>query len=649
MHDHNRAGLIGALTALAITAVSAGAPTPVRAQSTEGLDVGGFVENATYLRRGIGLSKFRNTVQVEITKDFRPTHFFSTFSLNAVLRGTYDGVYDLNRRDYGARAGGPILLDSPGGSGFVPHGAGDITTGTLDGILPNNKFGFDVGANPNQGLYILGAPLHTPGGGVAFGVPARPCNIDPRGCIKGYLDFSKNELRFPEFNDRADFLREIYIDAAVPVGAGRELAIRLGRQQVVWGRTDLFRVLDVINPVDYSRNNIYDELEDIRIPMWMLVTEYRMGATGPFDDFNVQVVWNFDKFRPSNLGQGGTPNRILDAGSFFRGMKNCWDNGCTVANFANGTIATDFGPHQIGIRQANLPAWKLKNTQIGVKLEGVYKGVGFSLNYLNYISQLPSLRGGIPAVNAFTGETGVWPYLIAFDIDFPRIRLYGGSADFYVDSIKSVFRIEATYTTGEEFANTLQPRLFSKSDVVRYVIGWDRDTFIPFLNPYKAFLISAQLFGQHLLNHQLADTPGSLAGIPSFTKAGIPDWKANWIATLLIKGWWKQNTISPQIITAYDFRAKAAAIAPSVDWLISDHWRLVFGANVKVGKGARRFDDCRSCNPWPPFTATPLHTNPFQPGSVGLGGFEPLGRFRAGPIGMAQKEDELQLTLRYRF
>ena len=30
-------------------------------------------------------------------------------------------------------------------------------------------------------------------------------------------------------------------------------------------------------------------------------------------------------------------------------------------------------------------------------------------------------------------------------------------------------------------------------------------------------------------------------------------------------------------------------------------------------------------------------------------GFEPLGRFRSGPIGMAQHEDELQLLLRYRF
>ncbi|RME65115.1 MAG: DUF1302 domain-containing protein, partial [Alphaproteobacteria bacterium] len=295
------------------------------------------------------------------------------------------------------------------------------------------------------------------------------------------------------------------------------------------------------------------------------------------------------------------------------------------------------------------PEWKLDNTQIGAKLEGVFRGVGFSLNYLNYISQLPSLRGGIPATNSFTGQTAVWPYLIAFDIDFPRINLFGGSLDIYSDPIKSVFRVELAYTTGEEFANTNQARLFSESNVVRYVIGWDRDTFIPFLNRTKAFLFSAQLFGQHILDHELVDTAGSAAGLPGFTKAGMPDWQNNWIATLLIKGWYKQNTISPQIITAYDFRAKAAAIAPSVDWLINDDWRLVIGANFKVGKGARSFDDCRTCNPFPPFTATPLHADPFQPGSVGLAGLEPLGRFRAGPIGMAQREDELQISLRYRF
>ena len=63
----------------------------------------------------------------------------------------------------------------------------------------------------------------------------------------------------------------------------------LGKQQVVWGRTDLFRVLDVINPVDYSRNNIYDELQDIRIPMWIAQGEWRMGASESMQERKVSV------------------------------------------------------------------------------------------------------------------------------------------------------------------------------------------------------------------------------------------------------------------------------------------------------------------------------------------------------------------------
>jgi len=107
--------------------------------------------------------------------------------------------------------------------------------------------------------------------------------------------------------------------------------------------------------------------------------------------------------------------------------------------------------------------------------------------------------------------------------------------------------------------------------------------------------------------------------------------------------------LSPQIITAHDFRAQATAIAPSIEWLVTDRFKVTAGGNFKVGTGARKFDDCRSCNPWDPFTQTPGVAGQ-QPGqSAGVSGYEPLGRFQSGPIGMAQKEDELQLTVRYSF
>lgn len=605
----------------------------------------GFVENATYVREDVGLSKVRNTAQLEVEKVFEDTGSFSSVFVSGTFRGTYDAVYDLNDDEYGSKAGSSILLEQVGlppdvlfpgqpaiPAAMVPHGQGLV--------LPGGDF--DNGVNPNSGFLVLGNHLHPTAGGVAFGVPARPCNIDSRGCLHDYLDFDEDDLRFPEFNDRLDFLRELYVDATLPLDNGSEWGFRFGRQQVVWGRTDLFRVLDVINPVDYSRNNIYDELEDIRIPMGIFTAEWRGGQNKTFDDINLQFLWKWEKFRPSNLGQGGTPNVILDAGSFFRGMKNCWDNGCTVANFAGGGVATDFPKHVIGIRQANLPGGWFKDGEYGIKLEGVYKSIGFSLNALRFYQQLPVLRGGINADNLFTPEveSQPWDYLIAFDIDFPEVTLIGGSMDFYVDSIKSVFRVELAHTSGEEFANTLRPRLFSESDVVRWVVGWDRSTFIPFLNKTRAFLLSAQVFGQHLLDHESAMAP--------LGPIGMPDHEDNYIATLLVKGWYKNDRLSPQVITAWDTGADALVVAPSVDWLIDDNWRLMVGFNLKFGKGAQTFSDCRTCNPFPPFTATPLHEGG-APGDVGLGGFEPLGRFLAGPIGMGREESEFQMTLRYRF
>ncbi len=597
-------------------------------------EVAGFAENATYSRAGVGLSKMRNTLQIEGSKQIGRLGPFEGVSLNGIFRATYDGVYDLNSGNFGVDAGSPISLQSTGGSGTTPWGSGNVSTGVAD-------FGFNTATNPNEGLQILGSDLHATAGGVGMGVPVRPCDTDNRGCISDYMDDDLNDLRFPEFNSRADFIRELYVDASLPTADGGEWAFRLGRQQVIWGRTDLFRVLDVLNPVDFSRHNIYDELEDIRIPMWMLVAERHFGATEIFDDLNFQIVWNFDKFRPHRLGQGGTPYAILDAGSFFRAMKNCWDNGCTVANFAGGSLSTDFPAHVIGIRQAVLPDWDLDNTQLGLKVEGEYKGTGFSLNALYYRSQLPSLHGMIPGVNdPFVPgiDSGSYPYLIAFDIYFPRVLLLGGSLDVYADKIKSVFRVEAAWTTGEEFANTLQPTLYSENDVFRYVIGWDRPTFIPFLNKRRAFLLSAQLFGQYIFDHELVTVNG--------IKAGMPERQLNHIMTFLIKGWYKNDRLSPQLILAHDFGARATTIAPLVEWLVDDHWQINFGANIKVGSTAQIFDDCRACAPFPA-----LH------GGAGAGnlalrnlaGYEPLGRFRAGPIGMAQNEDEVQLTVRYRF
>ena len=621
-----------------------------------------FYENDTRFRgqddtgNDVGLSKFRNTLQVEADR-----RLGNGWEFHGVFRGTYDGVYDLNKSEYGKNAGGPITLQSTLGGRLVPtvngQGLGPSTplgpppAPTLGMVFPNTAFVDAYPNNPNEGLRVLGDRWHGIDGGVAFGVPVRPCNTDSRGCkdFGGYGDQSKNELASPEFNDRLDFIREAYVKKTFDLADNKQLFVKVGRQQVVWGRTDLFRVLDVINPVDYSRNNIYDELQDIRIPMFIAQAEYRMGGSDWLQERNVQVVWNFDKFRPNNLGQCGTANVILDAGCLFRGLNNLWENGGTVANFANvgpdTLLATNFGPHQIGLNKVDLPEWSLENTQLGAKFEGVTKGgVNFSLNALTYRSQLPSLHGAKSTVNGFTGvSTAYNPYLISFDMVYPRVNLVGGSMDFQWNAAKSAVRMEAAYTSGEEFANSNKEKLFSRNHVFRSVIGIDRPTFIPFISKTRTVLFSGQLFWQHIFDHERDQ--GRLG------KTGMPDWEDNFIGTLLVKAFLKNDRLSPQVIFAHDFNARSWVAAPQVEWIASDKLKFTVGANVKWDGNQDRYkvDDCRSCNPWAPFTAPFGDPNPTESFSRGLSGIEPLGRFRAGPIGSAVKEDEIYFNMRYKF
>jgi len=69
-----------------------------------------------------------------------------------------------------------------------------------------------------------------------------------------------------EYTQR-DPLREAYIDADV-----KGVSIRAGKQQVVWGTADGMKLLDAINPTDYSEM-AQNQMEDSRIPVWMINAE----------------------------------------------------------------------------------------------------------------------------------------------------------------------------------------------------------------------------------------------------------------------------------------------------------------------------------------------------------------------------------------
>lgn len=77
-----------------------------------------------------------------------------------------------------------------------------------------------------------------------------------------------------------DWLRELYVDTKVG-----KMSWRLGKQQVVWGKADGVKFLDIINPTDF-RHWGQDAMSDTRIPLWMITGEYAIGDTD-----SLQVVY----------------------------------------------------------------------------------------------------------------------------------------------------------------------------------------------------------------------------------------------------------------------------------------------------------------------------------------------------------------------
>ncbi len=76
-----------------------------------------------------------------------------------------------------------------------------------------------------------------------------------------------------------DYLRELYWDTGF-----MDWDLRLGKQQVVWGTADGIKLLDIINPTDFSELN-QNAFEDSRIPIWMINAESNVGERG-----NVQLI-----------------------------------------------------------------------------------------------------------------------------------------------------------------------------------------------------------------------------------------------------------------------------------------------------------------------------------------------------------------------
>lgn len=87
--------------------------------------------------------------------------------------------------------------------------------------------------------------------------------------LRGKNDYTSQEL--DELENEAELF-----DAYVEGSLSDRLDFKVGRQVVVWGRSDTIRITDILNPLDNRRPGMVD-IEDLRLPTTMAKLDYYTG------------------------------------------------------------------------------------------------------------------------------------------------------------------------------------------------------------------------------------------------------------------------------------------------------------------------------------------------------------------------------------
>ncbi len=380
--------------------------------------------------------------------------------------------------------------------------------------------------------------------------------------------------------------------------------MRIGRQILAWGETDIFRLLDGINPLDNSFGGPFEDLDDRRIPLWMLRGSYNVGTIGPFSSFTVEGFWvpgTWDA-KMSPWPPFGTPYMVPDP---------------EVEVYDRLFIRT--------------PPKDMSSSRWGGRLQWLF-GPNMNCSIAHYKSylDLPTtyfvLKEPVPAGQPLLDFANLVIYG-----DFPSRQVTGGSMTFWESMTDIVFRGEIAQFWDEPLFEISQngrplladviplggvaldglavfagedPRSFglngipispqsgniAKRDILRWMIGFDKQIWMRKLNKTSMFFTSFQYFGQWIQDHRndtvlpVADpnrfvpSDGRTDGpytVNEITGEPVPDYtgfprvkKTEHILTMLVNTTYMKGNLAPQLAAAYDMRG-VWLILPSINYIWS--------------------------------------------------------------------------------
>ena len=342
-------------------------------------------------------------------------------------------------------------------------------------------------------------------------------------------------------------------EAVLDLSPADALKIRLGRQFISWGETDGIRLLDLINPQDLTFSppaapNLFN-LDETRIPSVGLRTLYTIrpvsntileffALPGFFDEAKQRVdeIVGANDTRDFKVRYGRwsahPETRLVFAG------RNAFGNMFTNPFVCGGPVppATCV---VIPTTSRELPdagdSWK-----IGTRVSHAFGKLNFSLGYIwgynpqstdmvfkltqRRLIQCPSTAPPVPPLctqaflrlmndrtNIFAGQ---FNYPVGDVLTIPVNTTVRGELAFLPDKPHNISNFRNPALGLRASAHPKYPDGVVEKHTLRYALGFDRTTLIPFLHPddpWRAFSLSFQVFQNIILDHEDGIRPFSTA------------------------------------------------------------------------------------------------------------------------------------------
>ncbi len=370
-------------------------------------------------------------------------------------------------------------------------------------------------------------------------------NVDINGFVRNYtgLEYNNGEfnmlqntlnLNFDKMGDRVAFkanpmiylygidsldfrLREIYLDLYFD-----NFDIRVGKQQIVWGKADGVFITDIVSPLNLTEFLLPD-FDEIRIGVYAAKFDYYFGNS------TIELIW-----------------KPIFAGNKLPGPGSIWFK--PPAFPAPPTF--DYSKEKINA--------SLENSEVYLKYSLSSSAIDFDLMGAYTWDQTPSMytdkEFGFDTVTNQPGLTG-----LLITPEHHRLYVAGGS---FTSTIKSfVIRGEAAYYNGKYFqtADPMAEGALTQKDYLHYVVGLDYSV--------GHLKLSAQFIQKYIMDYNDFIDEEEFGNTMTFL--------ARYDAI--------RETLHLELFSYVGLNYGDALIRPKVTYDFSDSFHIILGSNIFVG------------------------------------------------------------------